>query len=70
MRIYVHDTLFRESIFTHGTPEQWNAWKDDVENWRVIGCFSMTELGHSSFLRGLETTATYDKNAKEFIIHT
>ncbi len=27
MRLYVHVTLFRESIFTHGTKEQWLKWK-------------------------------------------
>lgn len=26
----------------------------------IYGCFGMTELGHGSFLRGLETTAHYD----------
>ena len=28
----------------------------------------MTELGHSSHLRGLETTATFDAKAREFIV--
>jgi alkylation response protein AidB-like acyl-CoA dehydrogenase len=70
MKIYVHEGLFRESIFTQGTVEQWQQWKDDIDAWRVIGCFAMTELGHSSFLRGLETTAAYDKNTQQFIINT
>lgn len=30
----------------------------------------MTEMGHGSFLRGLETTATYDAATEEFTIHT
>lgn len=30
----------------------------------------MTELGHSSHLRGLETTATYLPESQEFVIHT
>lgn len=68
MRAYVHDILFNESIWAQGTPEQWKKWKDDIANTRVLGCFSMTELGHSSFLRGIETTATFDKVHQEFVI--
>jgi acyl-CoA oxidase len=41
MRIFVHDGLFRQAIKLFGTVEQWEAWKDDVENWNVIGCFAM-----------------------------
>ena len=29
-----------------------------------------TELGHGTFVRGLETTATYDAASREFILHT
>ncbi|GBP29033.1 Probable peroxisomal acyl-coenzyme A oxidase 1 [Eumeta japonica] len=29
-----------------------------------------TELGHGTFIRGLETTATYDSKTKEFILNT
>ncbi|CAG8469334.1 9682_t:CDS:10 [Diversispora eburnea] len=42
MRIYVHDTLFRQAFEMFGTKEQY----------------------------GLETTATYDKTTKEFIINS
>ncbi|CAG8452019.1 4540_t:CDS:10, partial [Acaulospora morrowiae] len=70
MRIYVHDTLFRQAFELFGTKEQYDRWIDDIRNWRVIGCFAMTELCHSSFLRGLETTATYDRETDEFVIHS
>mmetsp|Transcript_41667 Transcript_41667/g.105060 ORF Transcript_41667/g.105060 Transcript_41667/m.105060 type:complete len:715 (-) Transcript_41667:77-2221(-) len=70
MKIYVHEVLFRESIWIQGTAEQWEQWKDAIFHGRVLGCYAMTELGHSSFLRGLETTATFDVERDEFIIHS
>ena len=46
---------------------QWagRAWKNEI-----IGTYAQTEMGHGTFLRGLETTATYDAETKEFVIHT
>ncbi|KAI9594845.1 hypothetical protein BDF19DRAFT_423262 [Syncephalis fuscata] len=70
MRIYVHEMLFNQSLIISGSNEQHEEWKDLIETWGVIGCYAMTELGHSSFLRGLETTATFDKVTDEFVIHS
>ncbi|KAF9138463.1 acyl-Coenzyme A oxidase [Mortierella sp. GBA39] len=70
MRIYVHEMLFRQAVTLFGSPEQQDQWLDDINNWRVIGCFAMTELGTSSNLRGLETTSTYDRATNEWVIHS
>jgi acyl-CoA oxidase len=36
----------------------------------IIGTYAQTEAGHGSYLRGVETTATYDKSTQEFVLNT
>ncbi|KAI9475460.1 MAG: acyl-CoA dehydrogenase/oxidase [Benjaminiella poitrasii] len=68
LRIGVHEALFRNVIQMLGNKEQVDEWLDHINQFRVIGCFAMTELGHSSALRDIETTATWDISTDEFII--
>ncbi|CAO3649136.1 unnamed protein product [Cunninghamella blakesleeana] len=70
MRLLVHDLLFRNVMNMMASEDQKKYWGPLVDEYKVIGCFAMTELGHSSALRGLETTATYDPNSDEFIIES
>lgn len=48
---------------------------DKCRAWRplplqIIGTYAQTELGHGTFVRGLETVAVYDEQTREFVIHT
>mmetsp|Transcript_38475 Transcript_38475/g.49672 ORF Transcript_38475/g.49672 Transcript_38475/m.49672 type:complete len:678 (+) Transcript_38475:70-2103(+) len=68
IRYLVHRTLFGGAVFGQGTDEQRQKWMPLIESMAIYGCFGMTEIGHGSFLRGLETTATYDQSSDEFVI--
>lgn len=44
MRFFVHDSLFRNVVKMLGNKEQQAQWLDDVENFRVYGCFAMVSF--------------------------
>lgn len=69
-RIGVHFGLFQNAIEGSGTEEQIEYWIPKCQKMEIFGCFGMTELGHGSFVRGLETLAHYDKKTQEFVIHS
>lgn len=62
--------LFGMSVFYLGTEKHHKKYLKDIGSLALPGCFAMTETGHGSNVRDIETTATFDKNTKEFIIHT
>jgi alkylation response protein AidB-like acyl-CoA dehydrogenase len=37
---------------------------------QIIGTYAQTELGHGTFVRGLQTVAVYDEAAREFVVHS
>lgn len=62
--------LFGMSIYFLGTEKHHKAYLEDIGTLKLPGCFAMTETGHGSNVRGIETTATYDQRSKTFVIHT
>ncbi|XP_070533525.1 peroxisomal acyl-coenzyme A oxidase 1-like [Ptychodera flava] len=66
----VHHLMFKPSILGQGTEEQQKKWLPLADNLKIIGTYAQTELGHGTFLRGLETTATFDPKTDEFVMHS
>ncbi|MFE9246498.1 acyl-CoA dehydrogenase [Nocardiopsis sp. NPDC006938] len=62
--------LFGGAIRALGTESHHRRYLPDVMTVALPGCFAMTETGHGSDVQRLRTTATYDPEAGEFVVHT
>ena len=62
--------LFGGSVHWLGTKKHHEKYLKKIGTMELTGCFAMTETGHGSNVRGLETTAEYDPETDEFVIHT
>lgn len=62
--------MFIPALMSQGSPEQQAKWLPMAQKLEIIGTYAQTELGHGTFVRGLETTATYDPETEHFIIHS
>jgi len=53
-----------------GTERHHKTLLEGIDTLEDIGCFGLTELGYGNNAVEMETTATYDKASKEFVINT
>jgi acyl-CoA oxidase len=73
----LHWIMFIPNIISLCDNEQQKVWLPLCRDWKMIGCYAQTELGHGSNVRGLETTATFVSeingglpNGGSFVIHS
>lgn len=62
--------MFVPALQGQCTEEQKKKWLPLAQSMQIIGSYAQTELGHGSNVRGLETTATFDPQMDEFVIHS
>ncbi|MEM9549368.1 MAG: acyl-CoA dehydrogenase [Bacteroidota bacterium] len=62
--------LFGGTVFNLGTEKHHRKYVDALGKAELLGCFAMTETGHGSNVRGLETTAIYNHERRSLTIHS
>src|SRR4051794_25965196 len=62
--------LFGGAILHLGTERHHKGYLRAATSMQLPGCFAMTETGHGSNVQALDTTATYDPQTEEFVVHT
>ncbi|WP_309079880.1 acyl-CoA dehydrogenase [Zhihengliuella sp.] len=62
--------LFGSAVLHLGTREHHDQWLPGIMSLEIPGAFAMTEIGHGSDVAAIGTTATYDPDAEEFVLHT
>lgn len=62
--------VFVKAVKSLGSEEQIAKWIPLSNEFRIIATYAQTELGHGTYLQGLETEATYDADTQEFVVHS
>ncbi|HKK76014.1 MAG TPA: acyl-CoA dehydrogenase [Saprospiraceae bacterium] len=62
--------LWGGAVYNLGTKKHHDKYLSDTGAMQLPGCFAMTETGHGSNVRGLETTAIYRPDRGTFIVNS
>jgi len=62
--------LFGGAVFMLGTEKHHRKYVEPMHRAELLGCFAMTETGHGSNVKDLQTTATYDQDTDQITIHS
>src|SRR3954463_8632061 len=62
--------LFGGAVLHLGTKRHHERYLHRIAKLDLPGCFAMTETGHGSNVQALRTTATYEPETQEVVVHT
>src|SRR4051812_10086984 len=62
--------LFGGAVHHLGTRKHHEAYLARIASLELVGCFAMSETGHGSNVQQVETTATWEESAGEFVVDT
>ncbi len=62
--------LFGGSVAQLGTERHHRAYLDRIGTLKLPGCYAMTETGHGSNVRDLETVARYEHDTRELVLQS
>uniref|UniRef100_A0A8C9JQG8 Acyl-CoA oxidase like n=1 Tax=Panthera tigris altaica TaxID=74533 RepID=A0A8C9JQG8_PANTA len=62
--------LFGGAVRNLGSPGHVTKWLQPLQGQKYTGMFAVTERGHGSDVRGIQTQATFGLSAQEFVIDT
>jgi len=68
--ISLTESMFPHAIEYQGSDEQAARWLPKCRNYQILGTYAQTELGHGTHVRNLETTATYELEREQFVLHS
>lgn len=68
--LLLHFIMFIPALMGHASEEQLQRWLPDAIELKIIGTYAQTELGHGTYVRGLETKATYDQGKEQFVLES
>ncbi|QWC83767.1 acyl-CoA dehydrogenase family protein [Nocardioidaceae bacterium] len=61
--------LFGGALIQLGTEKHHERYLKPTMDGELLGCFAMSETGHGSNVQHIDTTATYDLEAREFVLN-
>ncbi len=62
--------LFGGALHQLGTEKHHVKYLKDMHQCDLLGCFAMTETGHGSNVKDIETTATYNHDDRTIVVHS